>query len=286
MFVALIRLIPKKALSRVTGALASLALPGPLQNLVNRLFVSFAGIDMNEAELPLNQYRSVQEVFTRKLKPLARPIAGPWVCPCDGTLLRAEPIDGLIATQVKGLTYALDALVYGEPTPTARFRYFQTIYLAPYNYHRVHSPVAGRLINIRVIPGALWPVNLPFVDSYPELYLANERVTFTIQQDAVAGKDGAKVEVVMVAALNVGNIKAAALSGYSPEVPRDTGYIDLPQDLPIAAGDELGTFLLGSTVVIAYPSDWQPPSSDAPLPTVTKARPVVLGEAMPLTGGS
>lgn len=277
MFVAFIRLLPKKALSQLTGMLASLELPGPLQGLVNRAFVSFAGIDMAEAELPLGQYPSVQAVFTRKLKSSARPIAGAWVCPCDGTQLRAEAIDGLIATQVKGLSYALDALVYGEPHPEAKFRYFQTIYLAPYNYHRVHSPVAGRLINIRIIPGALWPVNLPFVESYPELYLANERVTFTIE---VAG--GAKVEVVMVAALNVGNIKAAALAGYSPEVPRDTGYIDLPQDQAIAAGGELGTFLLGSTVVIAYPADWQPPGGETTLPTVTKARPVVLGEAMPL----
>lgn len=277
MFVAFIRLIPKKALSRLTGWLASLRLPGPIQGLVNRGFVAFTGIDMAEAELPLENYDSVQAVFTRKLKPSARPMAGPWVCPCDGTILRAEPIEGLTATQVKGLTYALDALVYGEPAPYAKFRYFQTIYLAPYNYHRVHTPVAGQLINIRVIPGALWPVNLPFVENYPELYVANERITFTIQQSS-----GAKVEVVMVAALNVGNIKAAALADVPPRVPKDTGYIDLPQDTALAAGDELGTFLLGSTVVIAYHHDWQPEGFSGTLPTVTEHRAVKLGEAMPL----
>lgn len=288
-FVSIIKLLPKKALSQLTGSLASLQLPGAIQNLVNKAFVAFTGIDMAEAERPLSEYNSVQEVFTRKLKPGARPLSGPlaspWVCPCDGTLLRAEPINGLKArqfkTEVKELSYALDALVYGEPTPEAKFRYFQTIYLAPYNYHRVHSPVSGTLTNIRIIPGALWPVNLPFVEDYPELYVANERITFSIEQ-----ANGGKVEVVMVAALNVGNIKAAALKGGTPKVPADTGYIDLPQEQSIAAGDELGTFLLGSTVVMAYHHDWQPESgaiSQDQLPTVTKERAVVLGEKMPLT---
>src|SRR5690606_35290797 len=138
-------------------------------------------------------YRTIEDVFTRKLKPEIRPNRGTVVSPADGFLSLSAPTVANAALQVKGLSYDLQGLMGQVET---RFAWFCTIYLAPHNYHRVHSPIDARLTAIRYIPGSLWPVNQPFVRHLPRLFSRNERLIFELTTEHKA-----RVYVAMVGAL-------------------------------------------------------------------------------------
>lgn len=247
--------IPRSALSRLVGVLAEIRFIAPLSTWILGLFVRLTGIKMEESEKPLANMRSVQEVFTRRLKPGIREVCGSICSPADGRLNISEALSGDQATQVKGQMYSLKALCFGDsrrPHDQHRgtFCWQFTVYLAPHNYHRVHSPVAGKLQKIRYIPGERWPVNQKFVGLVPALFVKNERAVFEIEISA-----GLKAYVVMVAALNVGKI----LSSYWPEIELDAKASSLTGattsklvGAPISLGDELGVFALGSTVVTVF----------------------------------
>ena len=157
-----------------------------------------------------------------------------------------------MAVQAKGIDYSVSELVFGDSTPTPGFSadWFTTVYLAPHNYHRVHSPVSGTITQMRYIPGELWPVNKPAVNYVPKLFCRNERLVFTIETPK------GKVHAVMVGALNVARMvtdhwpslvthsMVKATAGKMLEKTNVT--------IDIKAGDELGTFMLGSTVVLVF----------------------------------
>lgn len=248
--VVLFYFIPKNLLSKTIGFLAGIPLKGPIGDFIKSLFVKLAGIDILEASKELSEYRSIQEIFTRKLVKGLRPIAGEIVSPCDGSLLRSEKSEKELAIQIKKITYRLDELVFGYRVSNNDFGFFQTIYLAPHNYHRVHTPIAGTLVNLRYIPGKLWPVNLPFVHHFPNLYVENERLVYKIR----CGHNSF-VYLVMVAALNVGKITPRYCEDFHEKrqsFKRKKEILDIPINESIKAGDEMGTFELGSTVVLIY----------------------------------
>jgi phosphatidylserine decarboxylase len=205
---------------------------------------------MNEAALArAEDYATFNDFFTRALKPGARPVDGSGdtiVAPCDGTLTELGTLERDAMLQAKGMTYSLAALL-GEDSPEARTFVdgsYATIYLAPRDYHRVHTPVAGRLLRARYIPGDRYSVNAATARAVPELFCRNERVVCWLEADF------GRVAVVLVGALNVSSISVAGRG----EVPSGPAHVwQAPEPLRLSKGAELGRFNLGSTVIALFP---------------------------------
>ena len=236
-------------LSRITGRLSDLRLPRSLLVPAIRAYARAYGVDLEEAALPPSAYPTFGAFFTRRLREGARPIdpaSGVLVSPSDSRLsaIGRVPDDGRLE-QVKGQSYGIDALL-GSEDDAARFRagHHATLYLSPAMYHRVHSPVDGEVVAWRYVPGRLFPVNAAGVRSVPGLFTRNERVVVLLETAAHG-----PVAIVLVGAANVGRISLAFADlvtnrGHAPGVFRPTPAI------PIRRGDEIGTFNLGSTVVL------------------------------------
>lgn len=246
----ILKMVPQNLLSRTTGRLVRIRFPQPLGMASCWAFARAAGIDLAEAEKPLSNYRTIEDLFTRKLAAGRRTVESSFVSPADGYLVRSgQPKNADLAVQVKGIDYSLKELVFGKGNSAQDFSalWYATVYLAPHNYHRVHASTNGSLTEIRHIPGRLWPVNQRYVSFVPQLFCENERLTFT--QDLGTGQ---KLYTVMVGALNVGRITTPFLPDFatnSCSKDRETiQAINPPR--PIKVGDELGTFMLGSTVVL------------------------------------
>ena len=252
--ISILKVLPKNLLSFICGFISRLRLP-ILNRLINKLFVSFFNIDLDEAELPLSSYGSVEDVFTRKLKPDARPIQGRMSSPADGFLSESGPVKNQTAVQVKGIEYSLSELVTGVQGYDSDFnaRWFTTIYLAPHNYHRVHSPCAGQLVSILHVSGKLWPVNSAAVHSIPALFNKNERLIFEILTE-----NSGTIFVVMVGAFNVGRISTPfwpdfVSNSFGRQWRRSGSLMKKSfSGITIEQGQELGVFMLGSTVVLVY----------------------------------
>lgn len=257
LFSLFLHVVPKNLLSFFTGTLVRLRIPGSAGQAVVRKFASTFKIDMSEAELPLGAYATMEDLFTRKLKPGARTPVPPVASPADGMLARSAACENGTAVQAKGFTYSLKELVFGPTEDPEREKlelaWQQTVYLAPHNYHRVHAPFAGKVTAVRYLPGELWPVNVPFVLRIPRLFARNERLVFDFEPAF-----GGRAFVVMVGALNVGRMVTPLLPTFvSNAVARQLGGAravlhKFEPGKTVAIGDELGTFMLGSTVVIVY----------------------------------
>lgn len=245
----LVKMLPRCLLSRITGMLVRLRLPGPLMRPVLRYFVRRASIDMTEAQEPLAHYRTIEEVFTRRLRPGARPISGAVSAPSDGMLTLSQDVDGGCLLQAKGLTYSVNELLTGCSSRSPRDEPSRalTIYLSPRDYHRVHAPLAGRVTDITYLPGDLWPVNNTFVSLVPRLFVRNERLVLRMELNG-----GGAVYVVMVGALNVGRMATPFMPDFVTNSSRWSKPSSITLDAPVEQGDELGMFMLGSTVVMVF----------------------------------
>lgn len=248
-FYLFMRLLPKCAVSRAFGAFTRLRIP-VLSALSRNWFASHYKLDMNEAEHELSHYRNIAELFIRRLKPGARPVAGAEiVSPVDGMLSQAGPVSEMI--QAKGKAYTLESLLRSaELAKEFEGGKYATIYLAPFNYHRIHSPAAGRLVSALYCPGTLWPVNKGSVERVENLFCVNERLTSRL--DCGEGKE---ILVVKVGATNVGRIAVE----YSPgiltnagKLPRSLERFDWKphSEIRFEKGAELGRFEMGSTVIL------------------------------------
>lgn len=246
------KLLPKNAASRAFGALTRLRLP-VISKVARNMFCSYYKLNMDEAEYPLEHYANIGELFIRHLKPGVRPIADTEiVSPVDGVLSQTATFDEkqeLI--QAKGKTYTLKDLLRDDEM-AKRFEggAFATIYLAPFNYHRIHSPVKGQVLDASYCPGTLWPVNVGSVERVEGLFCINERLTSHIRLE-----DGSEILVVKVGATNVGRIGVAytdELLTNAGKLPRDQKRFDWMPKAPIAVekGGELGRFEMGSTVIL------------------------------------
>ena len=234
--------LPKVALSRTCGWLCTLPLP---RRLRVRMFTWFArryGASLDEIDGELGAFGSMQQFFRRPLRPGARPVAAaPLVWPCDGRIVTVGRVAGGRIDQVKGRDYALADLLGSTELAAALEGGSQaTIYLAPGDYHRVHAPFAAQLESVTALPGTLFPVIPPAVRCIRDLFARNSRHVFRCRLAS-----GAPAAVVLVGAYNVGGTI----------VTRDHGSI--------TAGEEIGQFGFGSTVVaIVGPS--APPFLDLP----------------------
>ena len=268
-------LLPKQALTRLAGRFAGWQ-GGRWTTAAIRRFVHRYGVNMDEAANPdVSSYSSFNEFFTRPLKAGARPMAGAdFVSPVDGAISQCGRIEGERIFQAKGHDYTTRALVGGDAVLAAQFEggEFATLYLSPRDYHRIHMPCAGRLTRMVHVPGDLFSVNPTTARGVPGLFARNERVVCVFE-----GEHGPFV-MVLVGATIVGSMATVwhgvvnpPRSGQLREWTYEMGNIELAQ------GEEMGRFLLGSTVVMLFPkgvmqfnADWTP------------TRPIRMGEAMGL----
>ncbi|NDE14752.1 phosphatidylserine decarboxylase [bacterium] len=261
-------IVPRNTASLVTGRVARWRLPAIFQAIANSLFIKAFRLNMGEAHpAEPGAYASIEDLFIRRLRPGIRPVQSRYVSPADGYLAWSAPLHHGAAIQAKGIDYNPAELIWGKGADSrerepGELSWFTTVYLAPHNYHRVHSPVAGTIREARYIPGDLWPVNDPFVRFLPDLFLRNERLVFDLE---LAGGTGMRAYVVMVGAFNVGRMTTHLIPGFATndqwfrEISRDGRQKSWSMEGQAAAGshpvtvdtgEELGAFLLGSTVVI------------------------------------
>jgi phosphatidylserine decarboxylase len=271
----LLRLLPKNTLSRAVGAACRIRAPRPVLRAAIRAFARKYGVDASEAERPIEEYPTFTEFFTRRLKPGARPIApGPGaVSPVDGTFGElGEIVEGNLY-QAKGKHYTLSELIGGPAAEEDARQFiggsFCTIYLAPYNYHRIHAPLGGEITGYVNMPGQLWPVNPIGVRNVERLFCVNERLTTFLRTPR------GPCAVVAVGATNVGRIRAVyddvVTNAKRTRKPERKIY---EKPIPVEKGGELAIFEMGSTVVALFGPGVKLAARLSP------GQPVKLGEAL------
>ena len=247
----LLRLYPKRLASAAAGWAATRTLPVSLRKPLLGRFARAYQLDLAEADRPLEDYSSLQALFTRRLKPGLRPQAEPAPgfvnSPVDGVLIAGGRIEAGMAIQAKGLPYRIEELLKHDPDPE-RFEggHYLTLYLAPRDYHRIHVPFHGEVLAVGRVEGELWPVNGASTACVPRLYERNRRATWAAR--GTGPDQGLELAAVLVGATHVGGVVID---------PRWLGGAALPRDgrlgvggLPCLPGEDLGTFQFGSTVVL------------------------------------
>lgn len=248
-FLAFVRLLPKHQLSRLVGRATRHAGMRGLHQAAIHAFCEQYRVAVEEAELPVEAYETFGDFFIRRLKPGLRPIApgdDVVVSPVDGTVSQAGIAEGGRLVQAKGRDYTLAALL-GDEEEARRFEGgpWTTIYLSPRDYHRFHAPLGGSILGWSYLPGNLWPVNRPSVRGVPELFATNERVVIWL--DTSLGR----VAMVAVGATIVGRIRLA-FDEVVTNQNRPARRVRYEEACPIAKGDELGLFEMGSTVILCF----------------------------------
>jgi phosphatidylserine decarboxylase len=242
-------LLPQHGLSRLILA-ATRVRAAWFKNWTIRGFLKLYRVDMSEAsESDPYRYGSFNEFFTRSLKAGARPIASDVraiASPVDGCVSEAGAIDRDLLLQAKGRQYRLTELLASQPW-AAQFEggSFATIYLAPFNYHRVHMPLRGELRETVYVPGRLFSVNAVTARHVPGLFARNERILTLF--DSSAGP----FALVLVGALNVGSMATVWAGDITPAARRVVTNIAAPPTT-LDKGAELGRFNMGSTVILLF----------------------------------
>ncbi|MBH9553627.1 phosphatidylserine decarboxylase [Inhella sp. 4Y17] len=265
--------MPKRFFTEAAGRFAAWE-GGPWTTRVIRRFIARYGVNMAEAAQPdPASYPSFNAFFTRPLKSGARPLApADWICPVDGAISAYGPIAADQVYQAKGHGYSTRTLVGGDGELAAQFQdgHFATLYLSPKDYHRIHMPCAGTLRQMIWVPGSLYSVNPATARALPGLFARNERVV------CVFDTEHGPFVLVLVGATIVGSM-ATTWHGVvnPPRRPAVTTWTYAPGEHRFEQGQEMGRFLLGSTVVMLWPKsdltfnpDWAP------------GRPIRLGEKM------
>ncbi|MDP2804411.1 MAG: archaetidylserine decarboxylase [Gallionellaceae bacterium] len=265
--------IPKQFITCLAGMFARAQL-GSFTTAVIRRFVARYKVNMEEAANPdISSYASFNDFFTRPLREGARPLQdADYVCPVDGAISQFGAIEHDNIFQAKGHSYTTTALVGGDAVLAAQFANgsFATLYLSPKDYHRIHMPCAGRLRRMIYVPGALFSVNPTTARGVPGLFARNERVVCVFD-----GEDGQFV-LTLVGATIVGSMATVWHGVVNP--PRSAEIREWSYDdevIELKKGEEMGRFLLGSTVVMLFPQNslsfnaaWSP------------TRPIKMGEVM------
>lgn len=248
-----LELLPRKLFSRLCGWVADLPLPAVILRPMLHVFIAFYRIDMKEYLYPIARYKNFTEFFTRPLKPGMRPVnldADALVSPVDGTLGEYGSITQQTLIQAKGHSYSLrDLLGDAERAASYEGGTFITIYLAPNNYHRIHSMADGEIADFSYFPGDLWTVSPLGVQYHPNLFARNERTISYLQTS------NRECALVKVGATVVGRIKVP----YHSIVSNKSGAVPVQEKLStpfvVKRGEEVGRFELGSTVICLFPEN-------------------------------
>ncbi|HEY0562239.1 MAG TPA: archaetidylserine decarboxylase [Methylophilus sp.] len=273
-------LLPKQAITVLAGKLANLQC-GITTTKVIAWFVKRYQVNMSEASNPdISSYATFNDFFTRPLKAGARPLAEvAFICPVDGAISQLGKIDQNQLFQAKGHTYTAEMLLAGNTTLAKKFTggVFACLYLSPKDYHRIHMPCDGLLKSMTYVPGDLFSVNPTTAANVPNLFARNERVVCEFE----SAQHGSFV-MVLVGATIVGSMATVwhdtankVINPPRSKKIRSWQYDD--QNIVLKQGEEMGQFLLGSTVVmlfepqkLAFNPDWQ------------AGKTILLGEAMGL----
>ena len=244
-------LLPKRAITQFGGLVAS-ARGGVVTTGIVRWFVGKYQVNMAEAADPdIRNYASFNDFFTRALKEGARPLAkADLVCPVDGAISQFGAIVRDQIFQAKGHHYSTTALVGGDATLAARFEEgrFATLYLSPKDYHRIHMPCEGRLTGMVYVPGDLFSVNPVTALGVPGLFARNERVVCVFESAR------GPFVLVLVGATIVGSMATVWHGVVNPPRSRQVRAWRYEDQGPVLQqGQEMGRFLLGSTVVLLFP---------------------------------
>jgi phosphatidylserine decarboxylase len=268
-------ILPKRGLTAFAGRVASRERGATTTRLV-RWFVRKYGVDMDEAAEPdIHAYASFNDFFTRALKEGARPLAdADLVCPVDGAISQFGAIEHDQILQAKGHRYSTAALVGGDAQLAGEFHHgsFATLYLSPKDYHRIHMPCDGVLSRMIHVPGALFSVNPTTARGVPGLFARNERVVCVFESEKVG-----RFVLALVGATIVGSMATVwhgTVNAPRTRRVRETTYP--PGQVVLKQGEEMGRFMLGSTVVLLF-------SQAAGLafnPLWEPGRAIRLGEAM------
>ena len=265
LFVRLQKILPQHVVSRAAGRLA--ASEGWVRKPLIRAFANAYGVDMAQAEhSDLDAYTSFNDFFTRPLRPGARPIdpaSASIVSPADGVVSQAGHIEKGELLQAKGVRYSFSALADVCASTAFEGGAFATVYLSPSDYHRVHLPVAGRLVRTVAIPGKLFSVNTATEAEVEGLFAVNERLVCEFETDF------GTMLLVMVGAMIVASIETVWDGPASPYREKTV----TEHDVSFEKGAEIGRFLLGSSVVLAF----EPGRADLDL---SAGRAVRMGEAI------
>lgn len=254
LFVAVQRILPKHALSRLIAKLAESQNNWLKNLLINRAIKTF-DINMDEAlSDDLSSYKSFNAFFTRQLKPEVRPLdkgANTLISPADGVISQAGKISKNKIMQAKNIDYSLARLV-GNASQAKQYEngLFSTIYLSPKDYHRVHIPADGQLVSTRYIPGELFSVNQQTAEMVPNLFARNERLVCEFKSEKLGN-----FSVIFVGAMLVAGIETVWSGMEEPGsgAVRETDYSD--QAISFSKGDEIGRFKFGSTVILLFPEN-------------------------------
>ena len=244
-------LLPKRALTVLAGKIAGFN-GGALTTALIRWFVRRYQVNMAEAANPdISSYPTFNEFFTRPLRAGARPLAkAPFICPVDGAISQFGAIAADQVLQAKGHGYSTTALVGGDAQLAAQFQngIFATLYLSPRDYHRIHMPCDGELRRMIYVPGDLFSVNPTTARGVPGLFARNERVVCVF--DSANGP----FVLTLVGATIVGSMATVWHGVVNPPRSAEVREWHYPQGkVSLRQGEEMGRFLLGSTVVMLFP---------------------------------
>ena len=245
---------PQRTLSRFAGWIARRETKW-LRYLTIRGFMRYYRVDLSEARRGhWHMYRSFNDFFTRELRPGLRRCTADedaLISPCDGVITEFGVIEKSQLLQAKGRSYSLNALAAGDAAIRQRFQdgSFATIYLAPQNYHRVHTPLGGTVRRVIYVPGRLYSVNRRTTSAIDALFTKNERVLVELETN------GASVVIILIGAMLVGSIELSFCDVARALIEQRGSQAPFEVQLPVsgqalARGSELGRFNMGSTVVL------------------------------------
>lgn len=275
LFIIFQYLAPQHLLSRLIGKLAETKI-GWLKNLLIEQFIKHYQVNMDEAKhSESSQFENFNAFFTRELKQGARTIcAEPYgiACPADGAISQLGIIDKNSIFQAKGEHYSVEKLLAdSELAANYNNGSFATIYLSPRDYHRVHMPVAAKLISMIYVPGELFSVNQTTAENVSSLFARNERLVchFDTEYGPMA--------MVLVGAMIVAGIETVWSGQVAPPtgLPQKQSYSELPSEVLLQRGEEMGRFKLGSTVILLFPEntiEWHA--------TLKAGSPTIMGESI------
>jgi phosphatidylserine decarboxylase len=275
--VALQHVLPQHLLTSVVHAVTRSRTPA-VKNALIGSFVRGFHPDMSDAVEPDPfAYPTFNEFFTRALRADARPVEHDprtLVSPVDGTISQLGRIDGKQLFQAKGRHYSLEALLAGPPEWASRFSggAFATLYLAPYNYHRIHMPLTGTLKAAWYVPGKLFSVNATTAAAVDNLFARNERVICIFENGPLT------FAMVLVGALFVGSMATVWHGDITPRRPRRATTLPVehaPARQRLEQGEEMGRFNMGSTVILVLP-----PGTTTWHPELRAGAPILMGRPL------
>lgn len=245
------RILPKGFISRVFGYTALIPVPQGLMKKIIAWYSVKYGVNLSEAEIPAEGFKNLNKFFTRTLKPGARKIdedKRSVVATTDSRVDQYGDITDDSILQAKDVDYSLRELVPSIEAEKFINGKYITLYLSPGDYHRIHSPVSGKITGFFNIPGKLYTVQTFMVKGFKGLFAVNERLITYIDTDQGA------VAVCKIGAINVGKISLSYDNSVTNKFFRSKNeHIYDENRMPaVEKGDEIGIFNLGSTVIILF----------------------------------